>query len=284
MNLLFIGGGNMATALIGGLLERNAPVSQLQVIEPNSDAQNRLSTRLASAMRQKGVAFAIDGSDCSESLARDAANTWVVLAVKPQHMKEACEQAKPNVKKCLTDGMLLSIAAGVSVDAIAHWTTNRRIVRAMPNTPALVGQGMTGLFADKSLSAQAKAQAEQLTNAVGKSLWVADESLIDTVTAVSGSGPAYVFRFIEGLVAAGESLGLSKAQATELSLQTVKGAIALLESSQEDPAILRERVTSKGGTTAAALASLDQDQFMAILEKALRAARDRGAEMSREFK
>jgi len=143
---------------------------------------------------------------------------------------------------------------------------------------------MTGLFADKSLSAQAKAQAEQLTNAVGRSLWVNDESLMDTVTAVSGSGPAYVFRFIEGLVSAGESLGLTKAQAAELSLQTVKGAMALLESSQEDPAVLRERVTSKGGTTAAALASLDQDQFMAIMEKALKAARDRGTEMSREFK
>jgi pyrroline-5-carboxylate reductase len=284
MNLLFIGGGNMATALIGGLLESNSPVSQLQVIEPNSDAQNRLSTRLASAMRQKGISFAIDTSDCTDALAKDTANTWVVLAVKPQQMKEACLQAKPNVKKCLSEGMLLSIAAGISVASIAEWTGNRRIVRAMPNTPALVGQGMTGLFADKSLSAQAKAQAEQLTNAVGRSLWVNDESLMDTVTAVSGSGPAYVFRFIESLIAAGESLGLSKSESTQLSLQTIKGAMALLESSQEDPAVLRERVTSKGGTTAAALASLDQDHFMAIMEKALKAARDRGTEMSREFK
>lgn len=284
MNLLFIGGGNMATALIGGLLDSNSPVTQLQIIEPNADAQSRLSTRLSSILRQKGVAFSIDSADCTESLAKDAANTWVVLAVKPQHMKDVCVDAKPNARKCLADGMVLSIAAGVSVAAIAGWCGNRRIVRAMPNTPALVGQGMTGLFADASLSAQARAQAEQLMNAVGRSLWVNEESLMDTVTAVSGSGPAYVFRFIEGLVSAGESLGLTKAQAAELSLQTVKGAIALLESSQEDPAVLRERVTSKGGTTAAALSSLDQDQFIAILEKALKAAKDRGAEMSREFK
>ncbi len=284
MNLLFVGGGNMATALIGGLLESKSPLQRLHVIDPNPAAQEKLLSRFSADIRANGVDFSIDTRTCPASFAADAVNTWVVLAVKPQHMKEAIEQATPELKSLLQQSLLLSIAAGISIDSISRWCGNARVVRAMPNTPALISLGITGLFAAPAVSAPARAQAEQLMNAVGKSVWIEREDLMDAVTALSGSGPAYVFRFVEALTAAGEHLGLSSAQSAELAIETLKGAVALLESSGEPPALLREKVTSKGGTTAAALASLDRDQFLAIIERALVAARDRGAEMSREFK
>jgi pyrroline-5-carboxylate reductase len=284
MNLLFVGGGNMATALIGGLLESKSPLQRLHVIDPNPAAQEKLLSRFSADIRANGVDFSIDTRTCPASFSGDAANTWVVLAVKPQHMKDAVEQASPELKRLLQESLLLSIAAGVSIDSIGRWCGNPRVVRAMPNTPALISLGITGLFAAPAVSASARAQAEQLMNAVGKSIWIEREDLMDAVTALSGSGPAYVFRFVEALTAAGEQLGLSSTQSALLATETLKGAMALLESSGESPAVLREKVTSKGGTTAAALASLDRDQFMAAIGRALVAARDRGAEMSREFK
>lgn len=283
MNLLFIGGGNMATALIGGLLDKQAGIQYLHVIEPNDNARKRLADQFLSAAGASGVKFTIDASDCPQDFPSQDSNTWVVLAVKPQQMRDACQQAAANVKQTLTQANIFSIAAGISIAALERWCQNTRIVRAMPNTPALVGRGVTGLYAGGSITAQARAQAERIMAAVGTVVWVSEEGLIDAVTALSGSGPAYVFRFLEALAEAGTGLGLDAEQARALALETLKGAVALLESTSETPASLREKVTSKGGTTAAALASLDQDQFMEIIKRALIAARDRGAEMSKEF-
>ncbi len=284
MNLCFIGGGNMASALIGGLIESQTPLQRLHVVEPDNGARERLLSRFASPARSHGIDLSIDATDSPNDLAREPGATWVVLAVKPQHMREVCLESAPGVRQLLGNSLLLSIAAGVSVQAIGNWCGHSRIVRAMPNTPALVGSGVTGLFASSSIPAQARAQAEQLMSAVGRTAWIDREELMDAVTALSGSGPAYVFRFIEALTAAGTELGLSGEQSAMLALETVKGATALLESSGESPASLREKVTSRGGTTAAALASLDAGGFMSMMAEALRAARDRGAAMSREFR
>lgn len=284
MNLCFIGGGNMASALIGGLIESQTPLQRLHVVEPDGQARERLLSRFASPARTHGIEFSMDACDCPEDLSTEPGANWTILAVKPQQMHEACVNATSGIRHILGHSLLLSIAAGVSVGTIAGWCGNPRVVRAMPNTPALVGSGITGLFAGDDVPAQARAQADQLMSAVGRTVWIDREELMDAVTALSGSGPAYVFRFIEALTAAGAELGLTTAQSAMLALETVKGATTLLESSGESPAILRDRVTSRGGTTAAALASLDQDGFMSIMARALHAARDRGAEMSREFR
>lgn len=284
MNLLCIGGGNMATALIGGLLKSKAALRRIHVIEPDPQAQERLRLRFTPDTHASGIDFSVHERDCPMAFLNDAEHTWALLAIKPQHMRDACEKADANVRKLLGQCKLLSIAAGIPMASIQSWCGgNPKMVRAMPNTPALVAQGITGLVAADTLDDIARAQAEQLMRAVGQTIWVADESLMDAVTALSGSGPAYVFRFIEALSAAGEEMGLTPKDAAALTMQTLKGAMALLESSGESPKSLREKVTSKGGTTEAALASLDQDRFMAIIAKALQSARDRGAEMSKEF-
>ena len=314
MNLLFVGGGNMASALLGGLVENAAGVTHIHVIEPTAAARDALSTRYAAALNKKNIMFSIDAACApgafvahhvatsahtssttsnsavspsiaasSVSSASSAAALWVILAVKPQQMQSACVDSHASVRACLAGGKVLSIAAGISTQALANWCGNDQIVRAMPNTPALVNRGITGLFAGQQISAATRDQAGQLMSAVGQVVWVDDESLMDAVTALSGSGPAYVFRFIEALAAGGQALGLSAAQSETLAVETLEGALALLKSSGETPAALREKVTSKGGTTAAALASLDRDQFMTVVAHALAAARDRGTEMAKEF-
>jgi pyrroline-5-carboxylate reductase len=284
MNLCFLGGGNMATALIGGLLESSGKIQRIHIIEPESDTRRRLLEKFQQAAQKRKIELSTDRQDCPKALIDNAAATWIVLAVKPQQMQQACVGAAESLRQLLSKARLLSVAAGVSTGVIKNWCNNSQIIRAMPNMPALVNRGVTGLFADSSCSAADRAEAEQLMATVGKTVWIKEEHLMDAVTALSGSGPAYVFRFIEALTAAGESLGLSKSQSGALALETIKGAIALLESSGGDPAALREKVTSKGGTTAAALAQLDQDRFMEIIQAALIAARNRGAEMGREFR
>jgi len=284
MNLLFIGGGNMATALIGGLASGQVNMQNIHVIEPAEAARDHLLSRFTSALRAHGIQFSVDARTCPAEFSAGVDKTWVILAVKPQHMQAACKDAHASVRQCLEQAKVLSIAAGISTQTLSHWTNNPRIVRAMPNTPALVNRGITGLYAPPTLNDQAKAQAEQLMAAVGSVVWVAEEALMDTVTALSGSGPAYVFRFVEALSEAGVSLGLHQTQSLQLTLETLEGALTLLRSSGESPAILREKVTSKGGTTAAALASLDQHNFMQNIQTALTAARDRSIEMSKEFK
>jgi len=284
MDLCFVGGGNMAAALIGGLIDGNVPITRLHVIEPQSAAQEMLKNKFLVQAEKRGIQFTTHSADAPDSWATNSGSVWVVLAVKPQQMREACEKAPINLRALLARASLLSVAAGMSIDAISSWCGNAQIVRAMPNTPALVQQGITGLFANKAISKEKRHQADQLMHAVGQTVWVEDESLMDAVTALSGSGPAYVFLFIEALSQAGVRLGLNPRQSEILAIETLQGALALLKASPEGLTQLREKVTSKGGTTAAALASLDQAGFMKIIEEAMKAARDRGAEMSREYR
>ena len=284
MDLCFVGGGNMASALIGGLIDGNVPITRLHVIEPQSGAQETLKNKFLVQAEKRGIQFTTDSADAPDSWAANSGSVWVVLAVKPQQMREACEKAPVNLRSLLSKASILSVAAGISIDAISSWCGNAQVVRAMPNTPALVQQGITGLFAKKAVSAEKRLQSDQLMHAVGQTVWVEDESLMDAVTALSGSGPAYVFLFIEALSRAGARLGLNHKQSETLAIETLQGALALLKTSSEGPAQLREEVTSKGGTTAAALASLNQAGFMKIIEQALKAARDRGAELSTQYR
>ncbi|WP_018412350.1 pyrroline-5-carboxylate reductase [Methyloversatilis thermotolerans] len=263
MKITFVGGGNMASALIGGLLARGASASDLCVIELQAEARARLGSdfgvRTAAALDE-------DAAACD----------LLVLAVKPQQMREVCA----GIAGRMSGQTVLSIAAGLRVADLSRWLGGHgRIVRAMPNTPALIGQGVTGLYADPALGQAVRDQADQVLRAVGSTVWVDDEKQIDAVTAVSGSGPAYVFYFIESMVRGGEALGLSASQARDLALATFTGAAALAAGSPDSPATLRERVTSKGGTTEAALESMAADQVSDAIVRALAAAATRGAEL-----
>ena len=263
MKITFLGGGNMANALIGGLLKQGFPVADIRVVEPL--AENR--ERLAGAF---GVAC-LPAADASV-LESDV----LVLSIKPQQMREALA---PIAGK-LTRQLVISIAAGMRLTDISRWLGGySQLVRTMPNTPALIGAGITGLFADQSVDAEGRRRAELVLGAVGKTLWVAEEGMMDAVTAVSGSGPAYVFHFIEALRDAALALGFSEEQARLLATETVVGAAALAADSTEDVTVLRQRVTSKGGTTEAALNSLNADDFKAAILRAVRAAEARGREL-----
>ncbi|MDO6386026.1 pyrroline-5-carboxylate reductase [Uliginosibacterium sp. 31-12] len=263
MKITFLGGGNMASALIGGLLKQGFSATDIQVVELYEAARERLQQDFG----VRAVAALDDAAQACEVL---------VLAVKPQQMREALAP----VAGKLANQLVVSIAAGLRLADIGRWLGGHSLlVRAMPNTPALIGQGMTGLFADASVSAAQRAAVDRIMAAVGSSVWVEEEALIDAVTALSGSGPAYVFHFIEALEAAGEKLGLSAETARQLAIQTLVGASALAAASPEAPAVLRERVTSKGGTTEAALKSFAADGFLPMVERALTAAAARGHEL-----
>jgi pyrroline-5-carboxylate reductase len=264
-HIAFIGGGNMATALIGGLLRQGLAAGRITVVEPWDEAQHKL---MALGLR-------VLPSPSSEL---DRASL-VIWAVKPQTFKEAALNSRFHTRNALH----LSVAAGIRSDSIAHWLGTERIVRAMPNTPALVGKGMTGLFARAGATAGDRATAERIIEPTGASLWVSTEPLLDAVTALSGSGPAYVFYFIECMAQAGTDMGLSREQAHQLAIGTFVGASELARSSDEAPAVLRQRVTSKGGTTHAAITSLEQDQVRSAIERAVMAARHRARELGDEF-
>ena len=268
MRISFIGGGNMASALIGGLLAKSdAPRPTISVVEPLAAQRSSLAARFAVQCHEQPT---------SEALAADV----VVLAVKPQQMREAASACAGHVAGAL----VISVAAGIRIADLQRWLKGHsRIVRAMPNTPALIGLGITGLCAAPGASESDRASAERILQAAGETVWVSDESLIDAVTAVSGSGPAYVFRFIEAIEQAGMALGLTAEQSRRLTLATFVGASRLAAQSDEPPSVLRERVTSKGGTTAAALAVMDAAQIGDIMQRALKAACDRGHEMGEEF-
>jgi len=263
MNIAFLGGGNMASALIGGLIARGFEAAAIHVVEVDPQARARLAARYPVRV---GAAPDAATRGCDT----------LVLAVKPQDMRAALASLGTGV-----GGMLvISIAAGLRLDDLARWMGgHRRIVRCMPNTPALIGKGIAGLYAPPEVSAQERARAEQVLAAVGEVVWVDAEALLDPVTAVSGSGPAYVFWFIEQLAAAGARLGLEPRTAQRLALATVRGAAELAAQSGESPAVLRERVTSKGGTTEAALKVLADEGVAERLERAIEAASRRGAEL-----
>ena len=265
MNVVFIGGGNMADALIGGLLASGFSPNQLRAVDVNGDARRRL------ADKHRIACFDTPQKACR-------AGDVIVFAVKPQQMQEAARFSglKTNAN------LVISIAAGVTLGSLARWLGGHaRLVRAMPNTPALIGAGVTGLYALPGVSEAEKKQAETILGAVGRTVWIQDESLMDAVTAVSGSGPAYVFWFIEQLANAGESLGLPLEISRKLAIETVLGSAKLAAQSAESPAALRERVTSKGGTTEAALEVFDEERLAESFMRAIAAARDRGAELGR---
>jgi pyrroline-5-carboxylate reductase len=253
----------MASALIGGLAARGFDSASLSVIELLPAARERLAAQ-----------YGVHASAAPDEATRAAG--IVVLAVKPQDMRAALAPLAP-----LAAGKLfLSIAAGLRLADLSRWLGgHRKLVRAMPNTPALIGAGIAGLYALPEVSADERASAEAILAAVGETVWVGDEKLLDPVTALSGSGPAYVFWFIEQLAASGESLGLEAAAARKLALATVAGAAKLAAQSAEPPAVLRERVTSKGGTTEAALKVIAEERMAERLRRALEAASRRGAEL-----
>lgn len=264
--IAFIGGGNMGSAILGGLLRQGLPAAMVQVVEPWAPARERLK-------REFGVqAVAGPGPDLSRA-------ALVVWAVKPQSFREAAGAAAQHVRAALH----LSVAAGIRSDSMARWLGTDRIVRSMPNTPALVARGMTALFARKAVSAQDRSLVEQVLAPTGATLWVDGEPQLDAVTALSGSGPAYVFYFIEAMTRAGQEMGLPAAQAQQLAIGTFEGAAALASSSSEPPSVLRERVTSKGGTTHAALTSMEQAGVAQKFVDAMHAAGKRAAELGDEF-
>lgn len=267
MNVVFIGGGNMADALIGGLLKSGLSAGQLRAVEVNGDARRRL------ADKHRIACF-----DAPQKAYR--AGDVIVLAVKPQQMQEAARFSGLNHNA----NLIISIAAGVSVATLSRWLGGyTRIIRAMPNTPALIGEGIAGLYALPGFAEADMRQAETILGAVGVTVRISDAGQMDAVTAVSGSGPAYVFYFIEALEEAAIELGLSAETARTLALHTFSGAAKLAASSADPVAALRERVTSKGGTTEAALASMEEDRVKQAIVRAIHKANERGRELGRQF-
>lgn len=262
----FIGGGNMASALIGGLVQSGHAPSAIQVVEPFAAQADKLRA-------QFGVQVEPSAGPTL------AGASLVVWAVKPQLFRQAAKPVAAHVPAALQ----LSVMAGIRSGAIAAATGSNRIVRTMPNTPALIGRGMSGLFASEAVTADERGLVEQLLAPTGELLWVEREELLDAVTALSGSGPAYVFYFVEAMMKAGAELGLSPEQARRLAVGTFAGAAALAAQSDEPPAQLRANVTSKGGTTHAAITTLDERGVMDAFVQALHAAARRAKELGDEF-
>lgn len=266
MKLCIVGGGNMATALIGGLLKRGYASSKIRVIEINPESCMRLHEEFT--IRADGdLEGAVQHTDI------------IIFAVKPQQLREVALRIAP----LLSGHLIISIAAGIRAADIARWSGTENIVRCMPNTPALIRAGMSGLYALDAVSEEHRQAAESILAAVGKSLWVMDETMLDAVTAISGSGPAYVFYFIEALQEAAEQMGFNHDDARELSLATFLGASKLAAGSDEDAGVLRARVTSKNGTTERALMRLDEHRVAAHIIEAAHAAAERAREMGDEL-
>jgi pyrroline-5-carboxylate reductase len=269
MKISFIGGGNMASALIAGLVGKLAAGPDVHVVDPSTEALQRLNARY--------------GVSTAESIGpRVAESEVVVLAVKPQQMREVANALRPLL--ATAKPLLLSIAAGIRSADLSRWLGGYpAIVRTMPNTPALIGMGITGMVAMPGVSERQKAAADSILRAVGQTVWLDDESQIDPVTAVSGSGPAYVFYFLEAMQLAALELGLSAEQGKELALATFAGAAQLAAQSDEPLEVLRQRVTSKGGTTYAAITSMEQARVKQDIIDAVKAASARGRELGEEL-
>lgn len=262
----FIGGGNMARSLIGGLVARGAQGDAIRVAEPVAELREAL-------VRDFGVHASADASDAVQG-----ARTWV-LAVKPQVLRGVCEALAPAARE--TRPLVVSIAAGITVAQLSRWLGGHAaIVRCMPNTPALLGAGVTGLFASPDVDAAGRAAADALLSSAGSTVWIDDEALMDAVTAVSGSGPAYVFLLAEAMQAAAHEQGLPADAARTLVLQTVLGAARMLNEGDADAAELRRRVTSPGGTTQAAVETFEAGGLRALVAQAIDNATARGRALS----
>lgn len=262
--IAFIGGGNMASALIGGLVRSGHAPTGITVIEPFEAQRDKLLQSFG--VRAQGAADA--------TLAQAATVVW---AVKPQLFAEAAAPCKAHIGHALQ----VSVMAGIRSDTLVAATGSERVVRTMPNTPALIGQGIAGLFARPAVDAAERAVVEALFKPTGQALWVAQEDDLDAVTALSGSGPAYVFYFLEAMMQAATEMGLTPEQGRALAQATFGGAAALAQQSPLSPTVLREQVTSKGGTTFAAITTLDAEGVKAAFVKALHAARNRAQELGR---
>lgn len=261
----------MAGALIEGLLGQGCEPSRLTVVEVSEAAQRKWIERGLQVLSQPSDAL----SQC---------DVWV-LAVKPQQLQAVVLSARPFLQ---VGTLVISIAAGIALSSLSQWLGQEgapwpSVIRAMPNTPALVGQGVTGLAAADGVGQNQRSMAQQILGSVGEVVWVRDDDQIDAVTALSGSGPAYVFRFIEGLMAGGQALGLDPQQARALALATVSGAATLAARSVDPVEVLRDKVTSKGGTTAAALDVMHTHQFHETVVQAMKAAYERAGQLSAEF-
>ena len=266
MRILFIGGGNMATALIGGLLQQGFKPGDLRAVDVSEEARRRLQ-------QQFGVSAiaALDG---------EIAEDVVLLAVKPQQMRVVAKELRASLRGQL----VISIAAGIRTADLARWLGGHpRIVRVMPNTPALIRSGVSGMFAAAAVNQADRDSAQSILGAVGGVVWVQNEPDIDVVTAVSGSGPAYIFYFIEALEQAAVELGLNDGQAHELAVQTFVGAAKLAAGSDDPAAVLRARVTSKAGTTEAALKTMEANDIKRKIVEAVHAAARRSRELGDEF-
>ncbi|MET0384239.1 MAG: pyrroline-5-carboxylate reductase [Burkholderiaceae bacterium] len=262
----FVGGGNMASAIIGGLIAGRHPPDRIVVVEPQAPQAAVLRDKFGVRVEPAGGA-ALAGAQV------------IVWAVKPQVFGAAAAPCAAVV----SDALHLSGMAGIRSDSIARAVGGERVVRAMPNTPALIGEGVTGLFARAAVTADDRATTEAVIAPTGGWLWVRDEQHLDAVTALSGSGPAYVFFFLEAMMQAAADMGLEAEQGRRLALATFKGATALACACDEPPETLRGRVTSKGGTTYAAIAAMEAAGVKPAIVQALRAAQRRARELGDEF-
>ena len=265
--IAFIGAGNMAASLIGGLRAKGLDAGQIRASDPGAETRAKVNA-------EHGIDVFADNAEAIQGA------DVVVLAVKPQAMKAVCEAIRPTLQP---HQLVVSIAAGITCASMNNWLGAQPIVRCMPNTPALLRQGVSGLFATAEVTAEQRQQAQELLSAVGIALWLNEEQQLDAVTAVSGSGPAYFFLLIEAMTAAGVKLGLPADIAAQLTLQTALGAAHMAVASDVDAAELRRRVTSPAGTTEAAIKSFQAGGFEALVEKALGAAAHRSAEMAEQL-
>jgi len=266
----FIGSGNMAQSIALGLLEQNWNNQQLMVFSPNAASK--------AWIQQKQISIAKSISQLSTDC------NVLILATKPQQAQQALASISLNSEQCL-----ISVAAGISTQYIYQvLSANQsnqaltRVIRAMPNTPSLISSGVCGLYAETLTRELYADLAESIFSAIGSFVWIKDESLMDVVTAISGSGPAYYFLIVEGMISAAIELGMDKKSATKLATETLSGAAALLKSTELDPTSLRQQVTSPGGTTAAALESFKTDKLQQIIFNAVSAAKDRGILLNKE--
>jgi len=265
--IAFIGAGNMAASLIGGLRAQGVEADSIRASDPGAEQRGKIAA-------EHGIVVVADNAEAIEGA------DVVLIAVKPQMMKAVCEALRPSLKP---NQLVVSIAAGITCASMSQWLGAQPIVRCMPNTPALLRQGVSGLYATTLVSQAQREQAEQLLSAVGIALWLEEEQQLDAVTAVSGSGPAYFFLLIEAMTAAGVKLGLPQEVASQLTLQTALGAALMATGSDVDAAELRRRVTSPAGTTEAAIKSFQAGGFEALVDTALTAAAQRSAEMAEQL-
>lgn len=267
LNIVFIGGGNMGQALVTGLLNSGWLADHISIIDNDASLISKLNTTFPDCHVYTQAEAALNMADV------------VVLAVKPQAMQTACEQiaAQCQIKRPL----IISIAAGVLIDSIDHWLGGELpIIRCMPNTPALVQAGVTGLYANSEVSDTQRTLAFEILSSVGTALWIESEALLDAVTAVSGSGPAYFFYLIEAMMQAGQSLGLNEEQSRILTVATATGAAKLISKSDQSAKELRLAVTSKGGTTEAAINTLQQHNMENIIQTAIKKAAEKAQQLA----